>query len=58
MENPIKLTSGFGANSYLRHFQVAQMNFYLFIQEEKTIKKRYKSKYQGTKTDEPQLPSI
>lgn len=50
MENHIKLTSGFSANSYLRHFQVAQMNFYLFIQEEKTIK-RYKPKYQGSKNE-------
>ena len=46
MENHIKLTPGFNANSYLRHFQVAQLNFYLFIQEEKMNKKRFKPKYQ------------
>ena len=44
MENHIQLTSGIKANSYLRHFQVAQLNFYLFIQEEKLNKKRYNPK--------------
>ena len=49
MENHIKLASGFHNNSYLRQFQVAQLNFYLFIQEEKMNKKRIKGKYQITK---------
>lgn len=40
MENHIKLTSGISANSYLRAFQVAQFNFYLFNEEEKMNKKR------------------
>lgn len=53
MENHIKLTSGFNANSYLRQFQVAQLNFYLFIQEEKMNKKRYKPKYQAIKPHDP-----
>ena len=44
MENHIKLTSGFSSNSYIRQFQVAQLNFYLFSQEEKTSKKRYRVK--------------
>ena len=42
MENHIKLISGFNSNSYIRHFQVAQLNFYLFNQEEKMNKKRYR----------------
>lgn len=42
MENHIKLTAGFTSNSYISQFQVAQMNFYLFMQEEKMNKKRYR----------------
>ncbi len=44
MENHIKLTSGFHTNSYLRQFQVAQLNFYLFLQEEKMNKRKYRLK--------------
>jgi len=44
MENHIKLTTGFNSNSYIRQFQVAQLNFYLFNQEEKMSKKRYRMK--------------
>jgi len=50
MENHIKLTSGLSANSYLKHFQEAQRNFYLFIQEEKMTKKRFKPRYQASKS--------
>ena len=42
MENNIKLASGFNSNSYIRQFQIAQLNFYLFDQEEKLKKKRVK----------------
>jgi hypothetical protein len=42
MENNIKLTSSFGANSYLSHFQIAQLNFNLVIQEEPLIKRRFR----------------
>ena len=49
MENHIKLTSGFSTNSYIRQFQVAQINFYLFNQEEKLSKKRFKPKSARTK---------
>jgi hypothetical protein len=49
MENHIKLTAGFNANSYIRQFQVAQLNFYLFVQEEKMSKKRYRLKYPNLK---------
>lgn len=42
MENHIKLTSGINSNSYIRHFQVAQLNFYLFDQEEKMNKRRFR----------------
>lgn len=49
MENHIKLTSGINSNSYIRHFQVAQLNFYLFNQEEKTNKKRFRLKSVRTK---------
>jgi hypothetical protein len=48
MKNHIKLTSGFHNNSYLRQFQVAQRNFYLFIQEEKMNKKRSNQTNSGT----------
>lgn len=44
MENHIKLTSGLHSNSYLRQFQVAQLNFYLFLQEEKLNKKRQRAR--------------
>lgn len=44
MENHIKLTSSANANGYLRAFQVAQFNFYLFNQEEQMNKKRFKAK--------------
>ena len=53
MENHIKLTSGLNSNSYIRLFQVAQLNFYLFNQEEKMNKKRYRLKYAAPKTHEP-----
>ena len=42
MENHIKLTSGLHSNSYIRQFQVAQLNFYLFLQEEKLNKKTHR----------------
>lgn len=42
MENHIKLVSSFNSNSYIRQFQVAQLNFYLFDREEKMSKKRYR----------------
>jgi len=42
MENHIKLTSGLNSNSYIRQFQVAQLNFYLFNQEEKMTKKKFR----------------
>lgn len=44
MENHIKFTSGLNSNSYIRLFQVAQLNFYLFNQEEKIKKRRYRMK--------------
>jgi hypothetical protein len=44
MENHIKLTPGLNSNSYIRQFQVAQMNFYLFSEEEKMNKKRFRLK--------------
>jgi hypothetical protein len=44
MENNIKLASSINSNSYIRHFQIAQLNFYLFDQEEKLNKKRLRSK--------------
>ena len=44
MENNIKLLSGFNSNSYIRQFQIAQQNFYLFDQEEKLTKKRMTSR--------------
>jgi hypothetical protein len=49
MENNIKLTSGFTSNSYLSHFQVAQLNFSLVIQEEPLIKRRFRRKHQTAK---------
>lgn len=52
MENHIKLTSGLHTNSYLRQFQVAQLNFYLFLQEEKSNKKKYRLKHALAKADE------
>jgi hypothetical protein len=42
MENHIKLASSFNSNSYISQFQIAQLNFYLFDQEEKLNKKRMK----------------
>lgn len=53
MENHIKLTSGFHSNSYLRQFQVAQLNFYLFLQEEKMNKKKYPLGERREKASEP-----
>lgn len=44
MENHIILSTGNSANSYIRQFQVAQMNFYLFDQEEKLNKQRLRWK--------------
>lgn len=52
MENHIKLTTGFSSNSYIRQFQVAQLNFYLFNQEEKRSKKRYRIKTPALKARE------
>lgn len=52
MENHIKLTPGFTSNSYIRLFQVAQMNFQLFDQEEKIARKRYRMKYRRPKAHE------
>jgi hypothetical protein len=49
MENNIKLSTNFNANSYLTHFQVAQINFSLVIQEEPLIKRRFRRKYQLSK---------
>jgi hypothetical protein len=46
MENNIKLSGNFNFNSYLSHFQVAQINFNLVIQEEPLIKRRFRRKYQ------------
>lgn len=40
MENHIQLASGMTSNSYVRQFQVAQMNFNLVDQEEKLSGKR------------------
>ncbi len=45
MENHIKLSSGLTANSYIRQFQVAQMNFYLVDQEEKKNKRRLRLRH-------------
>ncbi len=42
MENHIELSSGMPSNSYIRQFQVAQMNFYLVDQEEKAVKKKFR----------------
>jgi hypothetical protein len=49
MENNIKLNNDFSVNSYLTHFQVAQINFNLVIQEEPLIKRRFRRKYQLSK---------
>ncbi|MGC1240414.1 MAG: hypothetical protein WA874_02440 [Chryseosolibacter sp.] len=49
MENHIKLISGFNSNSYIRQFQVAQLNLYLFSEEEKLNKKRYRLKHASSK---------
>ncbi|MEX1238807.1 MAG: hypothetical protein WEB30_03790 [Cyclobacteriaceae bacterium] len=51
MENNIKLTSTLNSNSYIRAFQVAQLNFYLFSQEEKMSKKRFRMKNPVSKSD-------
>jgi hypothetical protein len=53
MENHIKLTSGFHTNSYLRQFQVAQLNFYLFLEEEKKNKKGHRAPRPLEKAHEP-----
>jgi len=42
MENHIQLSSGVNSNSYIRQFQVAQMNFHLVNQEEKIYKKKFR----------------
>lgn len=47
MENHIQLTSGLSTNSYLRQFQIARLNFYLFIQEEKRSKQRARATYRA-----------
>lgn len=52
MENHIKLTSGINSNSYIRAFQVAQFNFYLFSQEEKMNKRRFRPRPSQTKSHE------
>ncbi len=52
MENHIKLTSGITSNSYISHFQVAQMNLYLFMQEEKMNKRRYRMRHPVSKSGE------
>jgi hypothetical protein len=49
MENNIKLSTSFAANSYLTHFQVAQINFNLVVQEEPLIKRRFRRRFQVTK---------
>ena len=51
MENHIKLTSGFNSNSYIRQFQVAQLNFYLFSQDEKMNRKRDRMKKRNLQID-------
>ena len=53
MENHIQLNPGFNSNSYIRQFQVAQLNFYLFSQEEKLTRKRYRLKHIAVKAHEP-----
>lgn len=52
MENHIKLTSGINSNAYIRAFQVAQLNFYLFNQEEKTNPRRFRLKSARAKAHE------
>lgn len=42
MENYIKLTPAYATNSYLKHFQVAQINFMLAIQEEPLMKRKFR----------------
>jgi hypothetical protein len=49
MENYIKLATSYNSNSYLSHFQVAQLNFNLVIQEEPLIKRRFRRRYQLSK---------
>lgn len=53
MENNIKLGSGFNSNSYIRQFQIAQLNFYLFDQEEKLNKKRLRPKNRRAQFGDP-----
>ena len=53
MENHIQLNPGFNSNSYISQFQVAQLNFYLFSQEEKMTRKRYRLKNIAVKAHEP-----
>lgn len=52
MENHIKLASGINTNSYVRQFQVAQLNFYLFDQEEKRNRRRFRLRHPGAKLHE------
>ena len=52
MKNHIKLTSGYNSNSYIRQFQVAQLNFYLFNQEEKMQKRGFRLKYPASGLNE------
>jgi hypothetical protein len=49
MENNIKLSNNFSVNSYLSHFQVAQINFNLAIQEEPLMKRRFRRRFQLSK---------
>jgi hypothetical protein len=46
MENNIKLNGNFTTNSYLKLFQIAQLNFNLVVEEEPRIKRRFRRRYQ------------
>jgi hypothetical protein len=50
MENNIQLGSTYHSNSYLHHFKIAQFNLRLVIKEEPGYRKRFKPKYQTTKS--------
>jgi hypothetical protein len=50
MENNIKLTADWNNNAYLRHFQIAQFNFNLVIQEEPRIRRKFRRKNLSNKT--------
>lgn len=45
MENNIKLGSNYHVNSYLKHFQVAQVNFNLVVQEEPRFRQKFRRRY-------------